>query len=141
MKKLLLITFMLFAASAFAQVNVQFAWDASDTPSTAENPIRYYLYQCSDIALTNCAQHDADTALTYGPISLTHASTTWFYATARNFSLEVDGTPTGDLQESPKSNILQVKAFSPPGNPKNQRIQVVQIGESTSDFPLYAELK
>lgn len=143
MKKLMFLIFVLFTVPLMAQVNVQLAWDASATPSTPENPIQYYLYACLDSALKNCAQYDAAQNLTYGPIALQHATTTWFYATARNHAIAIineAGETTMFVQESDKSNILQVKAFAPPGNPKNNRIQVTQVGEAKSDIELYAEI-
>lgn len=134
----------LLALPAYAQVNVTLGWDPSITPSPPENPINYRIYKCTDVGLTSCVMFEAGTGLTYGPLALQHASTQWFYATAWNYDLESE---TGgevkqfNVQESDKSNILRVKAFAPPGNPKNSRIQVTQISQSKSGTMLLAEIR
>lgn len=134
------VIFVTMAGLAMAQVNVTVAWDASATPSDPANPVLYTLYQCSDSALANCIQKDAADKLSFGPIGLAHQSITWFYVVARNYSVTADGVPTGTVQESPKSNVLAVKAFAPPGNPSKSRITVTQVTGSGSGQILMAIL-
>ena len=138
---LLLLCIPLFCVSAIAQVNVKLGWDAGGCQGTVENPINFRLYDCSNADLSTCNMHEVGTSLTYGPISLAHQSTTWFYATCWNYAIVADGVLL-QPQESGKSNILQVKAFAPPGNPGRNRITVTQIGaEGDREMTLLAELK
>ncbi len=117
---------LLSVSCLHAQVNVKLSWDYPGS-SDPDNPVQFRLSDCSNETLATCNNHETATAMTYGPIALAHGSTTWFYVIAWNYQLGVDGKPGGTVQESGKSNVLRVKAFAPPGNPANQRIQVTEI--------------
>jgi len=116
---------ILFVAVAEAQVNITFGWDPSaDGPGPADNPIKYKLYKCTDAGATICTAVDAGTAL-----ELTQSVTTgvtYWYVTAYNMGLVVDGVPSG-IQESGKSNILKLVVNQPPGNPKNAKVRTYSV--------------
>lgn len=115
------LTAVLMCGISFAQAaTVKFAWDASDTVGTANNPIKYKLYVCKDAAFTQCTATDAGTALlTQADLA---AGTYWVYATA--YMNMIDTEPTAGIVESSKSNVLNFVLQVPPGNPKNFRIRI-----------------
>ena len=140
-RTLLLLTFLLLAASAWAQaVNVIFQWDASDSAATqaAANPVKYRL--CSSLTAPPYATLPADriilgveTALE-GTLSLTRG-TFYVFATAYWCGLMVDDVCEdllGTVSESGHSNILKVELTIPPGNPKNYRIRTSSVAASQS---------
>lgn len=127
----LLFVLALLASPAAAQsITKTFAWDASTTTSTPENPIRYKFYVCPNQTYTNCTIGDAGTALEFQYPLVTGVS--YVYVTAWYNALTVDGVPTSDVLESGKSNILKLEVRVPPGNPGNARIKVTQIAGSAS---------
>ena len=111
---------------------VTFAWDASTTPGTTANPIKYKLC-LSPTAPTTwpagqnptdriCA--DAGTALEW-KFDMT-LGVRYVFATARNFGLTADGVINPNFeQESGPSNVLRIEVFAPPGRPDKVRIKSV----------------
>ena len=117
----LLLAILLLAMPAMA-VDVPFAWDASASPSTPENPILYRFYTCDSVALTTCIKTDVGQTLTW--IEPLPIGTSYVYVTALQYTIMGDGKVSGPIAESDKSNVMKVEIKSPPGNPKNIRIKV-----------------
>lgn len=122
----IILVLLLFVGVASAQVNVTFAWDASDTPSTATHPIGYRLHLCSNETLTACQTNEAGQNLEK-QLQLGANSLNWVYATC--YWDLIEGQPNAGIVESEKSNVLRIQIFSPPGNPKNPRIKVVTVAK------------
>ena len=123
MKRLiLLLVVLLVPTMAVAQtVTITFAWDASlSGPGPVDNPVKYKLYKCTDVAATLCTSADAGIALTLAQSVAT--GTTYWYATAYQNGIIADGVPMGIL-ESGKSNVLKLIVNVPPGNPKNAKVR------------------
>jgi len=123
---LLTLAFILLAVPAWAQLTVTFAWDASATPSPADNPIKYKLYTSASPDYSSPTVVEAGTALEVQKALA--VGRVWVWCTAYYNAL-VDGLPTGPVLESDKSNVLQIEVFAPPGRPDKPRIKsVVVIG-------------
>lgn len=120
------------ALPAFSQINVTFAWDASDSVSTPTHPISYRLYSCADEALTQCVTHETGQALEK-QLTFSAGSQSWIFA--RCYWDAVEGQPTAGVLESGNSNVLLIRVFSPPGNPKNPHVKVVTVAEGKEDAP------
>lgn len=135
MKRRIFLTsfFSLFASFAGAQtLPLSFAWDASTTPGTVENPIKYRL--CSTMLPpagwpvgglpSDRVIREAGTALELNTNIM--IGTYYFFATAINYGLTVDGVlDTTKLQESGPSNVLKLVVTAPPGNPLKIRLKSV----------------
>ena len=125
--------FGLFVSFAGAQtLPLSFAWDASSTPGTVDNPIKYRL--CSSLLPPSTwpvgslpadwVIRDAGTALELNTNVI--VGTYYFFATAINYGLTVDGIlDTTKLQESGPSNVLKLVVTAPPGNPLKIRLKSV----------------
>lgn len=141
MKRILFtLIFLSLASIASAQtLPVIFQWDASATPSTTTNPIKYKLCLSSIAPATwpvggfpsdrICA--DTLTALEWKFDMAVGIK--YVFATARNFGLTVDGVidPTKE-QESGPSNVLKIEVFAPPGRPDKVRIKSVTQAMGTT---------
>ena len=125
-------------AAAQALLPVTFQWDASATPSTTENPIKYrvcYSLQApanwpAGSLPTDRVCADAGTLLEWRLSMPT--GTRYVFCTARNYGVTSDGVINpGYEQESGASNVLRIEIFAPPGNPKNIRIKSVSAAMQT----------
>ena len=119
---------LLLALPVFAQeqISVNYQWDASPSPASPDNPIKYRLNICTDEALTACTPYEAGTALT---LSVPMASGRyWAYVTAYCYAVSADNPDGpftgGPLEESDKSNIVPSRVNVPPGNPANAKIHL-----------------
>lgn len=121
---LLTLAFILLASPVWAQLTVTFAWDASTTPSPADNPIKYRLYMSANSDLS--APTVTDTGQSLEMAKGLAVGRVWVWATCY-YNAIVDGTPTGPIIESDKSNILAIEVFAPPGRPDKARIKSVTI--------------
>ena len=142
MKKLVLLSIMLLTTSfALAQtIPVTFAWDASVTPSTPENPIKYKLCLSPTAPATWPAGANptdricADAGILLEQLLNMTVGTRYIFATAYYFGMTVDGVidPTKFLESGP-SNVLKVVVFAPPGNPSKVRVKsITNVMNSTS---------
>ncbi|MCJ7761674.1 hypothetical protein MUP59_11135 [Candidatus Bathyarchaeota archaeon] len=137
MKRLLFLIsfFILFVSFVGAQsLPLSFAWDASATPGTIENPIKYRL--CSTMLPPvgwpvgglppDRVIREAGTSLELNTGIM--VGTYYFFATAYNYGLTVDGVlDTTKFQESGPSNVLKLVVTAPPGNPLKLRLKSVSI--------------
>ena len=137
MKRRIFLTsfFSLLTSFAGAQtLPLSFAWDASATPGTTDNPIKYRL--CSSLLPPSAwpvgalpsdrVIREAGTALELNTNVM--IGTYYFFATAYNYGLTVDGVlDTTKLQESGPSNVLKLVVTAPPGNPLKIRLKSVSI--------------
>jgi hypothetical protein len=137
MKRRIFLTsfFGLLTSFAGAQtLPLSFAWDASATLGTVDNPIKYRL--CSTMLPptgwpvgglpSDRVIRESGTALELNTNVM--IGTYYFFATAYNYGLTVDGVlDTTKFQESGPSNILKLVVTAPPGNPLKIRLKSVSI--------------
>lgn len=125
-----LLTTLAYAQTPF--VPVTFAWDASTTVGTVENPIKYNLCSTSIVPTSwpaggfppDRAARNAGTALEL-QVGIV-VGTFYFFATAYYYGMTVDGVlDTTKTLESGPSNVLKIVVFAPPGNPSKVRIKSV----------------
>jgi hypothetical protein len=136
MKNYVFLSLMLLLATITSAqtIPVTFAWDASVTPSTTENPIKYKL--C--LSPTAPATWPAGTNPTdricaeTGPLlewkfDMT-VGTRYVFATAYYYGMTVDGAiDTTKFLESGPSNVLRIEVFAPPGRPDKVRIKTTTV--------------
>ena len=142
MKKLMLLAlFTLLCTTVYAQqINVTFAWDASESAATQtpSNPVKYRLC-LSPVAPPYSPLPETRTIVDTGtalegvlPIS---RGITYVFATAYWCGLMSDGVcqdPVGTVSESGPSNVLKLEVTIPPGNPRNYRIRSSVVAKTQS---------